>query len=393
MAADISIFFQPVNFGKNTFEKETQLNTTLADVIEVYNKTGFPELKNANIAIIGVNEERRATNNKGCAKAPDAVREHLYKLTALPYDIKIVDLGNIKAGAEIDDTYFALSSALFELHKKKIIPVVIGGGHDLTYACYLAYVKAEQTVNISTVDAKIDLGDPDADFTSLSYLGKIIMHQPNYLFNYCNLAQQNHFLGNKTVELLEKLHFETFRLGDLRADITDAESYIRNADIFSFDVGAIRFSDAPGNKNALPNGLFGEEACRLARYAGMSDKLTTAGFFELNPKEDTRGQTAHLLAQIIWYFMEGYANRKNDFPLTDKKSFIKYRVTTEKIDNEIIFYKSKRSGRWWMEVPYPVDKRLKFERHHLVPCSQKDYDMALKGELPDLWWKTFHKLS
>jgi arginase family enzyme len=393
MATDISIFFQPVNFAQDTFDKSPQLNKLLADKVDIHNKSGFPELNKTNLAIIGVNEDRRAVDNKGCAKAPDAVRQYLYKLTALPYDIKITDLGNIKAGADINDTYFALSSALYELHKKKIVPIVIGGGHDLTFACYQAYAKAEQTVNIATVDAKIDLGEPEEDFTSQSFVGKIIIQQPNYLFNYCNLAQQNHFVGEKTFELLEKLHFETFRLGDLRADINDAEAYIRNADIFSFDMGSIRCSDSPGNKNALPNGLFGEEACRLARYAGMSDKLTTAGFFELNPKEDTRGQSAHLLAQMIWYFIEGYANRKNDFPLTDKKSFIKYRVTTEKIDNEIIFYKSKRSGRWWMEVPYPVDKRLKFERHHLVPCTQKDYELALSGELPDLWWKTFHKLS
>ena len=30
------------------------------------------------------------------------------------------------------------------------------------------------------------------------------------------------------------------------------------------------------------------------RYAGMSDKISSAGFFEMNPALDRNGQTAHL---------------------------------------------------------------------------------------------------
>lgn len=388
---DISIFFEALE--PELFES-SPFNEQLGKFISFNDKSGFPDLNEKfDIAIIGVKEDRLSKENKGCANAPDEVRKYLYRLSKAGYEIKIADLGNIKAGASTDDTFYALSSTVAFLVKKKILPIIIGGGQELTYASYMAYEKMEQTVNITTVDSKLDLGDVEEELSSRSYLGKIIMHQPNYLFNYCNVAMQTHFADGKTIELMDKLFFDNFRLGELRNEIQNAEPYIRNADIFSFDLSAVRFADAPGNKNAGPNGLFGEEACQLCRYAGMSDKVTSAGFYEMNPSIDKSGQTAHLFAQMIWYFIDGFYNRKKDIPVGDKSSYTKFRVTSENFDQEIIFYKSPKSDRWWMDVPYPPDKRLKFERHHLVPCRYKDYQDASNGELPDLWWKTYQKLS
>ncbi|MFZ5554898.1 MAG: formimidoylglutamase [Bacteroidota bacterium] len=389
---DISIYFeswQPEPFGDSPFNEE------LGKFVSFNDKSGFPDLdEKFDIAVFGVKEDRLSRGNKGCANAPDEVRKYLYHLSKAGYNIKIADLGNIKAGDSTDDTFFAVSSTVSTLLKKNILPVIIGGGQELTYAAYMAYEKLEQTVNIVTVDSKLDLGEADDELSSRSYLGKIILHQPNYLFNYCNVAMQTHFADGKTLELMEKLFFDNFRLGEIRADIQDAEPYIRNADLFSFDISSIRFADAPGNKNATPNGLFGEEACQLSRYAGMSDKVTSAGFFELNPLKDKEGQTAHLVAQMIWYFIDGFYNRKKDIPAGDKSTYTKFRVAAaENPDQEIIFWKSPKSDRWWMEVPYPHDKRLKFERHHLVPCRYKDYQEATNGNLPDLWWRTFQKLS
>ncbi|MBX7093325.1 MAG: formimidoylglutamase [Flavobacteriales bacterium] len=389
---DISIFFEP-GFIPESIPEENLLNDTLAKSVDYHNASGFPSLEGIEIAIIGVHEERLAYNNQGCASGADQVRKYLYALALSGYQPKIADLGNIKAGATIEDTWYALSQSLAFLIRRNIFPIIIGGSQDLTYANYLAYEKLEQTVNMVTIDSRLDLGAIEEEISSRTYLGKIILHQPNYLFNYCNIALQTHFSDAKTLDLMDKLYFDNFRLGEIRKDITQTEPLIRNADVLSFDIGALRFSEAPGNGNASPNGLFGEEACQMCRYAGMSDKLTSAGFYELNPKLDSRGQTSHLVAQMIWYLMDGYYNRKKDYPIGDKALFTKYRVAGVNTDHEIIFYKSNRSDRWWMDVPYPPDKRLKFERHHMVPCSYADYQTASEGEMPDLWWKTYQKLS
>jgi formiminoglutamase len=171
------------------------------------------------------------------------------------------------------------------------------------------------------------------------------------------------------------------------------EPIVRNADMVSVDISSIRHSDAPGNKNSVPNGFFGEEACQIVRYAGLSDKVSSIGFYEINPEMDDRGQTVHLVAQMIWCFIDGYYNRKKDFPIGDKSDYLKYRVSIQDNKHEIVFYKSKKSDRWWMDVPYPPGKNTRFERHHMVPCSYNDYQTAVKEEMPDRWWQTFQKLS
>jgi formiminoglutamase len=68
-----------------------------------------------------------------------------------------------------------------------------------------------------------------------------------------------------------------------------------------------------------------------------------------------------------------------------------YRTTSKNADEEIVFYKSLMSNRWWMEVPYPRE-RSSHEGKFLVPCSYKDYQSALSEELPDRWLKTYQKL-
>lgn len=390
MSKDLSIYFQPWEPEKKNWE--SPLHEELGKIVEFHDQSGFPDWEKAKVAIFGVEEERRSNENAGCSLAPDKVREHLYSL-GLGASLPIVDLGNIKAGSTVEDTYFAVSQVIAELVKRSVFPILIGGGHDLTYANYLAYEKLEQTVNLVTVDPRVDLGTMEEELSSRSFLGKIILHQPNYLFNYCNVALQTHYIDGKVMDLMDKLYFESFRLGEIRKDIQNAEPLIRNADIFSFDVSAIRMADAPGNKKASPNGLFGEEACQLCRYAGMNDKLSSAGFYEFNPSMDRGGQTAQLVAQMIWYLIDGIAWRKKDYPVRESDGFLKFRVTNENFDQEIIFFKSPKTDRWWMKVPYPPDKRLKFERHHMVPCTYGDYQEAVEGELPDLWWRTYQKLS
>jgi formiminoglutamase len=385
---DISIFFESLSVHRNNYGE-----STLGSLTDFHTEGLFPDLNKSGIAIIGVKEDRKSVGNTGCSKAPDAIRDYLYKLFVPKSDMKIYDLGNINQGFEITDTYYALSTVVSELIKKDIVPVVLGGGQDLTYAVYLAYGKLEQTVNLVSIDNSIELLTGQEDVTSVNFLEKIIQHQPNYLFNFSNIGYQTYFVKQSILELMSNLYFDSYRLGMLRGKIEESEPVIRNADMVSFDISAIRFADAPGCKNASPNGFNGEEACQMARYAGMSDKLTSFGLFEVNPQFDINGQTAHLAAQMVWYFIEGYYNRKKETPAEIQTNFLKYRVAIKDNKYEIIFYKSNKSDRWWMDVPYPDIKKTKYIRHHLVPCSYEDYLVACNDEMPDRWWITYLKLS
>ena len=347
------------------------------------------------IAIVGVEEDRASVGNRGSAKAPNAVRKHLYQLYQGDYNTKIVDLGNIKAGASINDTYTALKLVVEELVKYDILPIIIGGGQDLTYAQYKGYQELEQKVEVAIIDAKFDLDQEHTEnmpLNSNTYLNHIILHQPDYLFNLNNVAYQTYLVSRESITMYDKLFFNAQRVGVIAGKLDQAEPIIRAADMVSFDIGAIRASEAPGNANAVPNGLFGDEACQLARYAGMSDKCSSIGFYELNPTFDPMEQTAMLVSQMIWCFIDGYYNRKNDAPLIPKSAYIIYRTPLENEEHELVFVKSKKSDRWWMQVPY-FGTRSVNERYYLVPCRYEDYQMAVSGEMPDLWWRTHQKLQ
>ena len=390
----LSDFFSPLSISK--FTPKAGFYTSQLGLKTTFFVDKFPELtENAfDIAIIGVQDDRAAVNNEGCALAPEYFRTQFYTLNEGVYTSRIVDLGNIRAGAAISDTYVAVKLAVSELIKLNILPIIIGGGQDLTYAQYLAYEPLEQKVDLVVVDSKFDLDEENEEglaAKSDTYLNKILLHQPNYLFNFSNIGYQTYFINQESLKVMSKLYFDVHRLGEFSDDITLTEPIIRNANMISFDIGAIRSSDAGANANASPNGFYGEQACQISRYAGMSDKLTSIGFYEFNPAFDNNGQTAMLLAQMVWYFIDGYYNRKKDFPLMPKSQYLIYRASLTDGSGELFFVKSKKSDRWWMQVPYPSGISGN-ERFHLVPCRYEDYTTAVNGEMPDLWWRTYQKL-
>jgi arginase family enzyme len=389
----MSDFFLPVSPETLPVSDETTFQNRLGDYTRVFTESsGFPEFQDADLAIIGVPEERNAVSNKGCSTGIDLVRSYLFSLYPGSFTPRIIDLGNIKQGASPADTCFALSSVTAELISANILPVIIGGSQDLTFANYQAYQKLAQIINIISVDPMFDLGKSENELNSRSYLSNIILHQPNYLFNYANLGYQSYFVETEALKLMKNLLFDTYRLGMVRQNLEEVEPIVRNADMLTFDISAIRCSDAPGNQNATPNGFYGEEACQIMRYAGLSDKMTSIGIYEYNPRFDRNGQTAHLIAQMIWYFIEGFYSRQQDFPFRNEEDYVKYHMTLSDHQQTIVFYKSKKTDRWWMEIPLPPEQRLRYERHYLVPCSYSDYQIASQGEIPDRWWSLCQKL-
>ncbi|MBU2649965.1 MAG: formimidoylglutamase [Bacteroidetes bacterium] len=389
---EINLFFEPVD--PEIYQPDDDApRKRIGDLIQVYSKHGnFPDLKDTDIAIVGVSEDRMSTDNYGSGKAPDVIRKHLYRLFRNGNRLNIADLGNIPRGHSIEDTYFALSSVTEQLLSSNILPVILGGSQDLTYAQYKGYGNLGQIINLLVVDPMFDLGKHDDALTSGSFLSKIILHQPNYLFNYTNLGYQSYYVDPDAVRLMQKLYFDAYRIGNVRNDMEEVEPIVRNSDMLSIDISAVRFADAPGNNNATPNGFYGEEICRIMRYAGISDKLTSVGIYEYNPSLDIREQTAKLIAQMIWYFIEGYYKRTKDYPVKENEDFLKFLVRIKDQVDEIVFYKSRKSERWWMEIPVESDLKERYERHYMVPCSFHDYKIACENNIPERWWQFYQKL-
>lgn len=348
--------------------------------IHIY-KNEFPDLSKFDIAIIGVPEDRGAAGNAGCRLAPNKIRQQLYLLNDWEDKLRIVDLGNIITGLSTEDTYHHLSEVVEVLLEKKVLSVILGGSNDLLYAQYLGYKRYKEGVNIATVDARIDFEADrkpgDNRIQSTNYLSAILANKVCKIHHYSHIGYQTYLTNPKITDIIEQNAFEAYRLGNVRDNISEVEPIIRDADLLGVDISAVRQSDAPGNRSASPNGFFGEEACQIIRYAGLNNRLTSIGFFEYNPDYDKNFQTAQLIAQMIWSFVNGFYNRKEGDPFYNKDSFVKYLVNIK--DLELVFWKHKTNERWWLEIP---DREGK---HRFIACSYVDYQVACNEELPDRW--------
>ena len=385
---DLTLFFSPID--ESIYSTITSPSTVFKNISVFGDK--MPDYKGAHIALIGVKEERGTTTNKGVSKSADEIRRKFYNLSVGHGSYRIVDLGNLNTGHDLEESYTRISEVCRILLEQNVLPVILGGSHDLDYGQYMAYETMEKLISLLNVDALLDL-DYERDVPpSRQHIHKILMHEPNYLFAYTHLAYQSYLIDPMAVSVLEKLYFEAFRIGQMRTNLQDMEPVIRNADMLSFDITAIKSADAPGNANAQPFGLTGEEACQICWYAGQNEKLSSAGFYEYNPElDDANKKTAAVIATMLWYFVEGYYHRKKEQNFRSN-DFLKY-VVAMPVESEVItFYRSKFSERWWMEVPYPNGMQ-RFSRNSIVPCSYNDYQTATKGEVPERYISVVAKLS
>jgi formiminoglutamase len=382
---DLSIYFQPIEFQDKFSEQK------IGGYISAHTAASFPEMKKGGIALVYVPEFRGANRDSSSIEA-EKFRSFLYDLSyGIDWKFPIYDLGNILPGNELKDTFYALSNVVAELVKHNVLPIVVGGSQDLTMALYKGYESLEQMVNLCSVDHQLDLGSPDEEIHADGYLSHLLLQRPCYLFNHANIGLQAPFAEKAAFDLFEKLYFDVCRLGEFNSDFRKAEPHLRNSDILSVDLKSIRSSELRTQDYISPNGFYADQICQITKYAGISDKLTSVGFFNYYPEKIPSGMS-FLLAQMIWYLMDGFAQRKGDFPAGSKKDYIRFTVNLDDFKDEIVFYKSNKSERWWMEVSYPGNHGSKYDRHHMVPCNKDDYERAMKNEMPDLWWKTYQKL-
>ena len=328
----------------------------------------MPDLTKVKIALIGIEEE-----------TANATRKELYQFSFPFKNLKVADLGNIR---KLDPTF--LVPVIKELVRSNILPILIGSNKLFAEAQLLAYQK--RIVHLALVDEKLVLSKKRKS----DYLNKHLNTSKSLALNLSIIGHQAHLTSPETDKILNDRYFERASLGNVRSNIEEIEPIIRDADVLSMNIAALRYADAPAQEFPSASGFFCEEACQISRYAGLSDKLTSVGFYGFYPKKDTNGQTAQVMAQLIWYFIDGYYNRKNDYPASTD-GLVEYIVELKDQEEQITFWKSKKSGRWWMQIP--VKSKSKKQKHKLVPCSYQDYLSTCNEDLPNRLINAYKKYS
>lgn len=375
----IEQFFYPVEINKDSAERKFS-------GLVLSNAESFPDLSDCKVAIFGVFDERWSeVEGVTPQNAYNQIREELYKLYHKFPGINVADLGNLIIGETLEDTISAVKTIVNELAEQGILSIILGNNQLLGLGQYAGYDKISKFTEVAIFDNTVSI-----DMEDLVY--RIVTHEPNHLFNLNHLGYQTYLSDEEALTAFEKMYFDTMRLGLLRGNPDVTEPCLRNSEVGIFDLACVKSSDAPGSPKSSPNGISAEEVCQIARYAGLSPRMGSFGIYGYSPKEDANNNTAQLAAQMIWYFLEGVLLRKEEDPAKEQDKFLQYRTALNDGKHEIIFYKSKSTGRWWMEIPHPKNhKENTFPI--VVPCSYADYQVALNNEMPDRWWRVYQKYS
>ncbi len=365
----IKDFLQPLDLPVILGDDELN-NAQLGYHIKSYTSS-FPDLELADIVFLGITEERGTGNGVSNGAAPDLIRKNIYRLYNWHPDVQIADIGNINSGASLNDTYAAAKAVIAEMIAAKKTVVILGGSHDLTLAQYGAYVQQEQIIEASCVDAFINL-NMETRLRSENFLMEMLTGEPNFIRHYNHIGFQSYFVHPNILQTMDRLRFDCFRVGVVKDALEEMEPVIRSSNMLSIDMAAMAHAYAPANRTT-PNGLSGEDICTLTRFAGLSENLSTLGIYGYNAKNDLYELTAIQAAQMIWYFIDGKSKSKTEAPIKDRHQFTEYHTTIS--DTDTVFLQSKKTGRWWMQLP----------NQKFIACSGTDYQLAIHSEIPERW--------
>ncbi len=380
---DVQYYFNLVDFSQ--FHNSGHLNWkySLGAAIEKNSQVLSAEnFSKVNVAIIGIPFDSRKEDTYS-PESTDKIRAELYQLSNFDTKYKIADFGNLKPARSIKGNYQALRDIVDYFNELKIVTVILGGSQDLSIGVCEAF-KGDRFFTFSTVDAFLDIKKGREPFDSNNYLSRLFIKKPG-LFHFNVIGFQSHFIISESINKIQNSG-NHIRLGSLRDNITIAEPVIRNTDFLSFDVNSLKYSDAPGVLRVSPNGLRSEEACQLAKYAGLSNRLKVFGLFDLLIEKDKNDLTVKLAAQIIWYFLEGFVNRDNEKPDSNENCIV-FQVEVEGIEKPIVFYRNTNTNQWWIEIETDVKTKFHFA------CTENEYVVASNNEIPSLWLNYIQKID
>lgn len=287
------------------------------------------------IAIVGVPQDEGVKRNKGregAQKAPMEIRRALYKLTPFVPDemsaaagnkrlssLRIFDLGDVLLGETLEETHDRLETVVATLMDHRIIPIVLGGGHDISYPNFRGFSRTAKRVGVVNIDTHLDYR-PAVPMRHSGTSFRLMLDEPASVLAPQNIVEfgiqpfanvEAHYRamlerGTRIMMLdeIRKNGFAPAFAGALRIAADGTERTM-----VSFDIDAVRSSDAPGVSAPSPTGFFAEEILQAAFECGTSSHVGMIDIAEVNPNFDVDNRTAKLAALVVMHFLSGFCRR------------------------------------------------------------------------------------
>lgn len=296
----------------------------------------------ADVALLGAPFDGGVTaggGRAGAALGPAAVRRALLRAGTtyhLEHDLcleplAIVDAGDLEASPDTRETHQRLETALAALLARGVLPVVIGGGHDLTFATLAALARRDGgPVGAVSLDAHLDVRPVrDGTITSGTPFRRALEEglldgaRFTVLGPHGNRNARAHLdwlrtRGGRVVSLAEarRLGTETAMTAALARATgpfpvpARLHGQPRPAVLVSLDIDSAAQAHAPGCSAPSPDGFRPDELLAFAFLAGADPSVAAFDVMEVNPRYDLDNRTAALAAAAIVQFLFGVAKRR-----------------------------------------------------------------------------------
>lgn len=276
--------------------------------------------KGNKVGILGYSGDEGVFRNqgrKGAADGPDAIRKMMAPMAFhLTNKIQLFDLGNIVTlDHKMEESHDLITETVSQLLSNRILPLVLGGGHDLAYAHgrgIFKQVKSKgEKLGIINLDAHFDLrplvdgkGHSGSPFYQLA-------HEFPADFNYLCLGIQSAANPTSLFETAIQLKctwmdMEDFTLSNWENIVKVLDHFCSNVNkiYLSIDMDGFSSAYAPGVSAPSPMGFSPELAFKILEWIAKSGKLISMDVVELNPEFDMDNTTARLAARCVEFVLK-----------------------------------------------------------------------------------------
>ncbi len=323
------------------------------------------DIKEDSIVLLFVSDNRGA-NGDAEVQNFSGIRRELYNLSKLDFEIPIIDLGDLVSGRTVEDSHYILQEVLLACHSKRAIPIIVGGSNDFAFSLFSALNVHQKNINYTQISNIISLQQGEM-INEHTFLGKILGSKDFSIKNYHHLGYQKHLNEMDSVKLIKEVDFDIIRLAEMMNSTEKTEPFFRKAHVVTINCDAIESFAESFSIHPQVNGLNRREICAYMKEIGLSENLKSVGIFNYNIYSES--QLNHqLLAQMIWYLMEGMNIQKSH---PRERHYETFYVLIG--DNQYAFKRDTFSDLWY----FGEDENIE----NCIPCSRKDFDEAKKGWL------------
>ena len=269
------------------------------------------------IGIIGYVCDEGVKRNQGrigAKKGPKSVRSKLGKLPIHFENKKIIDFGDVICIDEnLEDCQKALSKTISKLIKNNILPIAIGGGHDIAYANFNGIKDAiknisKNKIGIINFDAHFDLRAVETQPNSGTPFHQILTENNAVNYFAIGIQQQSNprelfeTAAQKKVSYVSNFDCETFS-DHLKSKL---DAFIKEVDVLYITIDMDGFSSAyaPGVSAPSSLGFTPSFVFNALAFLFQSKKVISCDIAELNPDFDVDDSTASLAARLVDYMVQ-----------------------------------------------------------------------------------------